>query len=54
LFSHTVPDDPDRRYVSLDRCSPAMYVCTRARAGGCAGAAPSTRPASIPRSLSLL
>ena len=33
LFSHTVPDDPDRRYVSLDRCSPAMYVYARAGLG---------------------
>nr|CAB3474022.1 unnamed protein product [Digitaria exilis] len=24
LSSHTVPDDPDRRNVSLDRCNPAI------------------------------
>jgi hypothetical protein len=24
LSSHTSPDEPDRRNVSLDRCSPAM------------------------------
>jgi hypothetical protein len=28
LSSHTIPDDPDRRNVSLDRCSPAMLAAS--------------------------
>lgn len=32
--SHTIPDEPDRRNVPLDRCSPAIHTQTYSRAAG--------------------